>query len=325
MAYGQFVRTFLLPLLASRYLNLPLDGLLATHRDGLEPDMVYHWAGPLRRLTPSFLSLVTLPKWLGEHRAGGASPQPRKLASLPEQAQFILKGILKSCERRLERLEPIEGAKKSRWSGYLDHKLLYTPAQFGEKEAFVAEALSLAQPRTVLDVGANEGHFSFLAAEAGSSVVAIDSDPVVTGSIWRHASRARLDVLPLVVDLTRPTPAVGWRNQECMSFLDRARGGFDLVMMLAVVHHMLITERIPLDDLLALAGELSREYVLIEFVGPEDPMFRQLVRGREDLYSYLTNAWFEAAAAPRFELVRSARIDGLHRWLYLFRRRHATN
>jgi hypothetical protein len=88
---------------------------------------------------------------------------------------------------------------------------------------------------------------------------------------------------------------------------------------------MLITERIPLDDLLALAGELSREYVLIEFVGPEDPMFRQLVRGREDLYSYLTNAWFEAAAAPRFELVRSARIDGLHRWLYLFRRRHATN
>ncbi len=65
--------------------------------------------------------------------------------------------------------------------------------------------------------------------------------------------RAHLDVLPLVVDLTRPTPAVGWRNQECASFLDRARGGFDLVLMLAVVHHMLVTERIPLEDLLAVA------------------------------------------------------------------------
>jgi hypothetical protein len=177
----------------------------------------------------------------------------------------------------------------------------------------------------VLDVGANEGHFSFLAAEAGSSVVAIDSDPVVTGSIWRHASRARLDVLPMLVDFTRPTPAVGWRNQECASFLARARGGFDLVMMLAVVHHMLVTERVPLEDLLDLAGELSRGYVLIEFVAPEDPMFRQLVRGREELYLDLTIARFEAAAGARFELVRSARIDGLHRWLYLFRRRHAGN
>ncbi len=88
---------------------------------------------------------------------------------------------------------------------------------------------------------------------------------------------------------------------------------------------MLITERIPLEDLLDLAGELSRDYVLIEFVEPEDPMFRQLLRGREALYSHLTIARFEAAAAQRFELVRSAQIDGLHRWLYLFRRRHAGN
>jgi hypothetical protein len=152
-------------------------------------------------------------------------------------------------------------------------------------------------------------------------VVAIDSDPMVVGEIWRRASQARLDVLPMVVDLTRPTPAVGWRNQECASFLDRARGGFEMVLMLAVVHHMLVTERIPLDELLALVEELTRDYALIEFVAPEDPMFKRIVRGREELYSHLTNARFEATAAPRFELVRSIRIDGLHRWLYLFRRR----
>jgi hypothetical protein len=154
-------------------------------------------------------------------------------------------------------------------------------------------------------------------------VVAIDSDPVVAGALWRRAAHGQHDILPLVMDLTRPTPATGWRNQECESFLDRARHGFDMVMMLAVVHHMLVTERVPLDDLLALAGELTREHILIEFVAPPDPMFQRIVRGRETLYSHLTNARFEAVAAQHFELVRSMRIDGLHRWLYLFRRRHA--
>ena len=324
MAYGQFVRTFLLPLLASHHFGLPVDRFLAGQRDGLDPEMVYRWAGLWRRLMPPLLGLVTLPKWLSTWKPYDALMyHPDRVAS-PEQALFILKGLLKSCERHLARAEPHESRRDSTWSGYLDRKSLYTPAQFGEKEAFVVAALALAQPRSVLDVGANEGHFSFLAAEAGSSVVAIDSDPVVTGSIWRHASRGRLDVLPLVVDLTRPTPAVGWRNQECASFLDRAHGSFDLVMMLAVLHHMLVTERVPLDDLLALAGEMSREYVLIEFVAPQDPMFQRIARGREELYSYMTNVWFEAVAAPRFDLVRSTRIDGLHRWLYLFRRRNST-
>jgi hypothetical protein len=88
MAYGQFVRTFLLPLLVSRNLGLPLDAVLTTRRDGLEPEAVYHYASRLQRLKPSFLSLVTLPKWLG----GRALPRPQKLAASPEQARFILKG-----------------------------------------------------------------------------------------------------------------------------------------------------------------------------------------------------------------------------------------
>jgi SAM-dependent methyltransferase len=325
MAYAQFVRTFLLPLLVNRAFGLPLACILSSHRDGLEPETVYGWAGFWRRLTPRFLGLVSMPKWLGASKSSDASLYRPKSAASAGQARYILNGVLRSCARHLSALEPGAVPGESTWSGYLDHKSLYTPAQLAQKEAFVSEALALARPRTVLDVGANEGHFSFLAANTGASVIAIDSDPVVTGSIWRRASRAQADVLPLVVDLARPTPATGWRNVECASFLDRARGHFDMVLMLAVVHHMLVTERIPLDDLLTLAGELARDYVLIEFVASEDPMFQKLVRGRQGLYSHLTNVVFEAAAAPRFELVRSARIHGLHRWLYLFRRRGATN
>jgi SAM-dependent methyltransferase len=324
LAYGQFVRTFLLPLMANRYFGLPLGQILMGQRDGIEPETMYQWAGSCRKLTPIFLSLVTIPKWLGATKSAASQVYRSKPAASPEQARFVLSGLLRQCRRQLRSLSP-DQAKDSKWSGYLDHKSLYSAAQLQQKEAFVREAVDLARPQTVLDAGANEGRFSVLAARHGAAVVAIDSDPAVMGTLWRTAREKNLDILPLVVDLTRPTPAVGWRNQECASFLERARGGFDLVMMLAVVHHMLVTERIPLEDLLALADELSRGYVLIEFVAPPDEMFQRIVRGRDELYSHISPAWFEAAALSRFELVRSTQIDGLNRWLYLFRRRHATS
>jgi SAM-dependent methyltransferase len=321
MAYAQFVRTFLLPLLACRHFGLAPGGIFAAHRDGLEPEVVYEWAGWSKRFTPPLLSLVTLPKWLSK-RATADIYRPQPLGSA-EQARFVLDRLLATCRRQLAKAAPRADAESS-WSGYLDYKSLYTPAQLAQKEGFVREALELVRPRRVLDVGANEGHFSIVAARHGASVVAIDSDPVVTGRMWREALHRELDILPLVVDLARPTPAVGWRNQECDSFLDRARGHFDMVMMLAVIHHMLVAERVPLEEILALVEDLTSEYALIEFVAPQDPMFARIVRGREALYSNLTIARFEAAAASRFDLVKSLEIDGLHRCLYLFRRRHAT-
>jgi len=315
MPYGQFARTFLLPLLAHRELGMPIQSIFAGQRDGLEPEAIYQRAGMLRRCLPPFLSLVSIPKWL----SGGQADYRGRLARSEEQARFVLRGLMRSCLRQLRALKP--GSGRSAWSDYLDQKSIYSAAQRAQKEAFVEHALAIARPRTTLDIGANEGHFSFLAARRGSSVVAIDSDPAVAGAIWREASKDGRNVLPLVVDLTRPTPAIGWKNRECASFLDRSRGHFDLVMMLAVVHHMTVTERIPLEEIFGLAEELTRGYMLIEFVAPEDPMFRRIVRGREPLYSHLTRERFEAAAREHFEPVKSARIDGLERWLYLYRRR----
>lgn len=321
LAYGQFVRTFLLPLAAHRYFGMPLNQILLSQRDGMEPETIYAWAGWLRRLTPPLLSLVSLPKWLAGSGNSAVSYRP-KAARSAEQARFVLSGVLRSCRRQLDALAPGRNLD-STWSGYLEHKSLYSPAQLAQKERFVREAMDRAHPRRVLDVGANEGRFSLLAARHGAEVVAVDTDSTVTGSLWRRASGENLNVLPLVVDFARPTPAVGWRNRECPSFLERATDQFDMVMLLAVAHHLLVTERIPLEDLLGLADDLSSEYVLIEFVAPEDPMFQKIVRGRDELYSHFSPAWFEAAAVTRFELVRSEKLDGLHRWLYLFRRRRA--
>ena len=320
LPYAQFVRTFLLPLLANREYGLGLDQILTTRRDGLEPEEVYRMAGPVQRLKPPYFSLVTMPAWLGAKRKNDQTIYKKNLLSDAGKAKFILEMVLKGLRKSLDKLEPAAGVH-STWSDYMTSNNNYSTEQFDAKQRFVQEALVENKPRTVLDVGCNTGHFSAMSARAGARVVALDYDPVVLGQVWRDARKAKLNIQPLMVNLTRPTPGIGWRNQECSPFLDRARGRFDLVLMLAVIHHMLVTERVPLADILELAAELTTDLLVIEFIEPNDSMFQRLVRGREELHKDLTPAVFEAAFKKHFDQVRVQHVEGSTRWLYLLRKR----
>jgi SAM-dependent methyltransferase len=317
---AQFERTFLLPLLANRRWNVPLSEIFTTRRDGLEPENVYRLCGPLEKFSPRMLAHVSIPTWLSRN----ASPenqniyQPHLVAD-PEKAQFILESLFKRLGKNLDRFE--RGARnESSWSGYMDSHSYDDPA-FAAKEKFVAEALAEFKPARVLDAGANTGHFSALAANAGAEVVAVDLDEACVGRIWKNAREQKLNVLPLVVNLARPSPALGWRNAECASFLDRATGAFDGVLMLALVHHLLVTERIPLEEILRLAYELTKQLLVIEFVAPDDPMFRRLTRGRDSLHAALDAAAFERACAAHFEIVRSLPLPGTQRRMYCLKRK----
>jgi predicted RNA methylase len=322
LPFNQFVRTTLLPLLVNKHFGLRLDQLLTVNRDGLEPSEVARLCGPLRKLRPPFLSLVSLPNWLGAKRPEGEDAiYRRKRLKNPEQARFILRQQFKRLRRQLAKVEPA-AEHASAWSDYMTPDKFFSADYLRAKETFVARVLEEFKPKRVLDVGCNTGHFSLLAARAGASVVAVDQDPAVVGTTWRRASAESLDVLPLVVNLARPTPAFGWRNEECPSFLERAREGSDALLMLAVLHHMLVTEQIPLPSILELASELTTDMLVVEFVAPEDPMFRRLVRGREELYAGLTNEAFERTAARWFEPVLSARLNET-RTLHLMRKRGA--
>lgn len=312
-AYAQFVRAFLLPLLSGR----ALAEIWLSARDGLEPEQVYPSLSWKRRLTSPGLTLVSLPMWFSGRAESDATLYRLRPAD-PDRASFTLRSMLSTLRRQLDRVSTPRG--DSRWSQYLDTQSHYTPEQFAVKESFVASMIREFSPRRVLDVGANTGHFSELAARAGSSIVAIDSDAGSVGRLWRRASQNGLDILPLVVDLCRPTPALGWRNGESASFLDRARRGFDMVLMLAVVHHMLVTERVPLEEILDLIAELTTSFLLIEFVEPPDPMFRRLARGRDALYAHLTASYFESVCAHRFQILRKQPIENSSRTLYLLRR-----
>ena len=315
-AYGQFVRTFLNPLIANRSLHLPIDAIMLPNRDGIESEQLFRWTPWMKRWFSPMLASVTLPAWLSARAGKSAAPAAQSMDH--EQAAWVLGRLLKGLRRRLHSVRPVS-SDESRWTGYMQ-TFTYSPSQFEFKSKFVEEALIGLRPRGTLDVGCNTGYFSKMAEAAGSRVIGIDRDPAVVGRLWAEAFAGRLDIQPLVADFARPTPATGWRNAECASFLDRAEGAFDLVLLLGTLHHLTVTDRVPMTAVLEQAAFVASN-AIVEYVGPADEMFRLLARGNERLYLDYTVEAFEVACAERFKIIRSVQVPESDRRLYLLQRR----
>lgn len=301
LAHGQFIRTFLLPLLAFRHLGWPLAAC-QIYRDGYEPSQLAQALGALRCLHPRLLWPVTLPAWLDRRQTKlpPASAAPRQLQRDPKLARMLLEKNLRQLGRRID--SAAGTMKPSAWSQYTGTATHYSAADHAAKQAIVARILGETHPVAVLDIGANTGTYSMLAAESGARVVSLDTDTAAIDQLWLHASQKSRDILPLVVNIARPTPAVGWDNAESLSFLDRAEQRFDLVLMLAVIHHLLLMEQIPLERIAALAARLTRRDLLLEWVPQTDPMFQQLLRGRDALYAHLNVERMRGAFDPFFSI-----------------------
>src|SRR5262249_61559144 len=106
--------------------------------------------------------------------------------------------------------------------------------------------------------------FSLTGAPLGRASAAIGSGPAVADMLWKKARAENADILPLVVDIAQPSPAGGWRNQEHLSFLSRCEKRFDCVLMLGMIHHLLVSERVPLKSILELANDLTTEVLILE-------------------------------------------------------------
>lgn len=315
--YAQFASTFLLPLALARRFGLSLADLLQTNREGIAPDQAWRLLPLGGKIRSPFRELVTIPELLRRARLVRESHYAPGGAGDPERARFVRRFLFRRLRRQVKRLAPRRDAK-SAWTGYMD-SLSYAPAEFAAKEKFVGAVLDGGAAR-VLDVGCNTGLFSFLAARRGAEVVAIDYDAAVVDRVWREASGERLNVLPLAVNLARPTPATGWRNGEAESFLERAAGRFELVLMLAVIHHMLVTERVPLEEIMGLTAELTTRAAVVEYVDPADPMFRQIARGRDHLHADLNAEAFVRCAERWFAVEEALEVSPTRR-LFRLRKR----
>lgn len=317
-AYGQFIRTFLIPLFLHQQRALPLAWAGLARRDGISPEDALPLLGFLGRLRPSALSLITLPVWLGRQRISRTASllryedEPLALATT--------RRLLRGLARRLDRLAGY-GSGTSLWSDYQDRGISYTVEGLQTKTTFVEMALARLHPDTVLDLGCNTGHFSRLAARSGARVVALDADPACIERVFLEAERDHLDILPLVADLGRPSPDLGWDGTDGLSLPSRLTGRFEMVLALALIHHLLVTERIPLPDVVARLAEWTTRWLVLEWVPSHDPQFERLAGPNQSLYGELSQEILEAHLRARFHLVERAEIVPGGRALYLLERR----
>lgn len=316
LAYGQYVRTFLLPLLMKKMLRWPLE-LTSFKRDGYEPTELYAAMGWRQRLSRAALWPVTIPALIDRRKDSQAAVRKAQPARDAEVTLHTLKRTVAGLRKRTRAGMP--KCARSEWAEYTNSLTHYSAAESEQKRAWIRGVLDDLQPRTVLDIGANTGEFSEMAASAGAEVVALERDADAAERIARMSAAKGLRVQTIHADLARPTPAVGWENRESSALLPRLDGQFEMVMLLAVIHHLLLLEQIPLRAIVELCHRLTTRFVVVEWVPATDPMFVSLMRGRNELYGSLSERDLAAACEGLFSMVRMETL-GNGRMLYILKR-----
>jgi len=322
LPYGQFVRHFLLPLLLYKRLGITPPEVFLAHRDGIAPERAYRMLRGLRRLSPTELKLVLLPKLLAQAgRRLIATQSTRKMRS--HDAVFdqqLLLRTLKGLERTLERLRPKQASSGSVWQRYEEERKHYSAQDLAAKRQFVTQNLQDPEIKTVLDFGCNAGEYSLLAAECDKSVVAADSDHAALSRLYERIRGKSTAITPLMLDVARPTAAIGWQNREVASFLNRSAGQFDCILFLGLLHHLLVTERATLGMIADLLDGLNPRMIILEWIDPTDQKFQELTGFNGSLYSYLNAARLEESLSAKFRLTARLPLPCTTRVMYVWSR-----
>ena len=310
VAYRQFCQHFLAPLALMALKDVRLGQLMRVYIDGVPLDLASQLMPARSRLNFGLLTHIHLHA-SAQKRYSGAEVKSRG-GTMSKQA---LTGLIDSLESAVRKLSSNPGGTE--WGNYYDITN-YSEAAFEHKKQLVREWAARVKPGLVWDLGANNGVFSRLAGETGAYVVSSDIDPAAVEQNYRRAKDEKTEnLLPLLLDLTNPSPAIGWANRERDSFGER--GPADLLMALALIHHLAISNNVPLPQVAEPFSTLGK-WLIVEFVPKSDSQVRKLLVSREDIFPHYTREGFEAAFQERFTIREAVPLRDSERVLYLMER-----
>ncbi|MDM7999782.1 MAG: SAM-dependent methyltransferase [Dehalococcoidia bacterium] len=311
VAYRQFCQHFLAPLALMSHRDVRLGQLARNHLDGIPLDLASKLLPWSTRLSFSLLSHIHL-----HARTQARYAERRVDTRRPRLSRLGFVGIIRSLESAVRGLN--WNPRGTEWGEYYQDTN-YSPQAFEHKKQIVAEFIEAIKPASVWDLGANIGTFSRIAADKGIPTISFDIDPAAVEKNYLECRRRNeAYILPLLSDLTNPSPAIGWQNRERMSLMER--GPADAALALALVHHLAISNNTPLAHIADFLASICRS-LIIEFVPKNDSQVQRLLASREDIFTNYTQQAFEGAFADRFVLERCQRVTGSERTLYLMRRR----
>ncbi|MGE5108396.1 MAG: hypothetical protein ACM3H8_12675 [Sphingobacteriales bacterium] len=311
VAYKQFCESFFAPLLLMRYRNQELNKLLISYPNGVPLTIAADLLPAKTKFNLSTYLHIHLQARFQRKAGDGQSTKKNHLGL--EQLNNIIESLY-SCIKKLELQK-----QKTTWNNYYEETIL-SKDYLAAKEQFVKEFISLSDHKTILDLGANTGEFSLLAAQTSERVIAADFDADCINNLYNQTKQNKnKNIFPLVINISNPTPAIGWANKERESFWQRIN--VDLVMALALVHHLCISGNISF-TMLADVFKTKCRYLIIEFVPKADPKVQQLLNYRKDIFEEYTEPNFEKTFSNYFVIIKQETIISTNRILYLMKNKN---
>ena len=209
--------------------------------------------------------------------------------------------------------------RDSRWSEYQTAADHYSEEERRRKQEFVDRVLQMLRPNRCSTSAPTPAILPHRCPRSRSRRCLGHRCRLLRSQLERGAGRWPAD-LPLIADVARPTPAVGWCNTESLTLLERARQRFDCVMMLGILHHLLLADQIPMGDVAELLASLARRWSIVEWVPKTDVRYIDLCRGRDELYAHLNEDLFVEQFTRHFNIMDREELSN-GRVLFLFERR----
>ncbi len=311
IAYRQFCQHFLAPLALLSYTDVRLGALSEIHLDGVPLDLA-------AKLLPG---KTRFSFGLGAHIFLHAKSQQTNADAPAKSGSFNLSknrlnGIIDSLKSTVAALKLVK--QRTTWDDYYDNTN-YSKAGFKDKEKTITDWINKVKPKTLWDAGANDGYFSRLGSKQKIATIATDFDHIaIEHAYLRSKDEKDSSLQPLVIDLTNPSPSIGWQNKERPSFLKRS--SFDLTLCLALVHHLAIANNLPLSYIAELFHDHTK-HMIIEFVSKDDSNTARLLANREDIFVNYTQESFEKEFSHFFNIIAKNPVKDSKRTLYLMEKK----
>lgn len=299
-AYRQFCEFFLAPLLLSNYFPGNWNKQLMIHLEGIP----LKEAAALLPYKARFNSL-SLMHIIAHSKFATKTEGSKKTATISKEKTLSIIKHLKVGISELKAKQQI-----SNWSSY-ETEVPYTTNEFADKKSRIEKWIADKKYNTVLDIGANHDVFVDLFKNKTNNIIAIDNDAVVIDQLYRKQKDAAANFIPLHVDISMVSPALGINLKERAAFFDRVKA--DITIALAVIHHLFQSRNIPLNYIADIFQSFSKE-LIIEFVSEEDEQFIK-IKNPNNKWVYNKQS-FEEAFSVYFNIHEVVEIKKGKRFLY---------
>jgi hypothetical protein len=313
IAYRQFCCHFLAPLALMTYVTTDLRRLSHLFVDGIPLSIASKLLPGKTRLSPFYLLHIHYHAKLEAKYSGDVDASKKVNRHLSKTKLVAIINHLVSGIRSMTLSK-----SKTEWGDYYQ-EFSYSDQAIENKKRLIKEWAAAIEPKTTWDLGCNTGMFSELIQPFSEQIISFDIDHLAIEKFYAVVkAKAYKNILPLLLDLGNPSAAIGWANQERKAFIER--GKTDLMLALALIHHLSIGNNVPFTNVAELFGNLT-QWLIIEFVPKHDSQAKRLLVTREDVFSDYTQQVFESAFDKFFVIENSQQIIGTERILYLMKRR----